>query len=343
MSRVFVSHASADADLIDEFVNILLRNGCNLHPDEIFYTSGEDTGIPSGEDLIATVRAQVSEATLVIALVTPTYQTRPVCVAELGAAWGRSNLLLPLMLPDMPRTDLEGVLAGMTIRTLGDSAALDEVHDRVRVAAQRNVKAATWNRHKQRWLKALPELIEMVPTPDTVSATDLEQLQQDLVGAQEALGELEKENAQLKLDLTTVSKLKNASEVAEARLPVEEQARFDALVAKTSSALKPLHSVVVDALWADRFSSGLPRPDWNDRYRAEDVDEAVNDGFLYEGDDGMLYADRAAGAVDRAVEQVDRLQTFLTEECSEEFFAWFKALYDFDPDLRKKQVWKQLF
>ena len=60
-SRVLVSHASADAELVDVFVDTLLRNGCNLDPEDIFYTSGEDTGIPSGEDLIATVRAEVGE------------------------------------------------------------------------------------------------------------------------------------------------------------------------------------------------------------------------------------------------------------------------------------------
>lgn len=56
MHRVFVSHASADAELVDKFVDTLLRNGCNLGPDALFYSSGEDTGVPSGEDLIATVR-----------------------------------------------------------------------------------------------------------------------------------------------------------------------------------------------------------------------------------------------------------------------------------------------
>ena len=343
MSRVFVSHASADAELVDVFVDTLLRNGCNLGPDDIFYTSGEDTGIPSGEDLIATVRAEVGDATLVIALVTPTYQTRPVCVAELGAAWSRSRRLVPLMLPGMPRTDLEGVLAGMTIRTLDDSATLDELHDRVKEATGVNVKAATWNRHKQRWLKALAYLVKRVPVPESVSVADVEQLRQDLEGAQEALSEVEEENTRLRRDLEAVSKLKDADEVAAARLPDDEYERFDALVADVAAALKPLSGIVVDAVWADRFSSGLPRPEWADRSRAEEADDAINDGFLCEDDDGSLHPDTSAGAITRAQERVERLQTFLTEECSEEFFNWFKKEYDFDPDLRKKRVWDQLF
>ena len=123
---IFVSHASADAELVDQFVGTVLRNGCNLSPDDIFYTSGEDTGIPSGEDLIATVRSEVGDATLVIALISPTYQTRPVCVAELGAAWGRAGSLMPLLFPGFGRDALEGVLDGMTIRALDESAALND-------------------------------------------------------------------------------------------------------------------------------------------------------------------------------------------------------------------------
>jgi hypothetical protein len=139
MSRIFVSHANADVELVDAFVDRLLRNGSNLIPDELFYTSGEDTGIRSGDDLIATVRREVGDATLVVALITPTYQTRPVCIAELGAAWSRAGNLIPLTVPGFTRADLDGVLAGMTIRAMDDSAALDELHDRVKLASGKDV------------------------------------------------------------------------------------------------------------------------------------------------------------------------------------------------------------
>ena len=193
MRRVFVSHASADAELVDKFVDRLLRNGCNLGPDDLFYSSGEDTGVPSGEDLIATVRKEVSDATLVIAVITPTYQTRPICIAELGAAWGRAGHLMPLMLPGLPRSDLEGVLAGMTIKTLEDSGALDELHDRVRSVTGVDVRAATWNRHKQRWQRELPELLPGVPRLATITPAEVEQLRRDVNGARAALDELEAE------------------------------------------------------------------------------------------------------------------------------------------------------
>ena len=85
MPAVFVSHAFDDRGLVDRFVDTILKLGCGLPITEIFYSSGEDTGIPSGRDLIHHVREEVSDSSLVLAIITPTFQTRPICVAELGA------------------------------------------------------------------------------------------------------------------------------------------------------------------------------------------------------------------------------------------------------------------
>ncbi|MGO8869860.1 MAG: toll/interleukin-1 receptor domain-containing protein [Acidimicrobiales bacterium] len=124
MPGVFISHAFADKSLVDEFVDTVVKLGCGLKSDQIFYSSGEDTGIPSGYDLLRHVRNEVGEAGLVIAIVSPAFQARPVCIAELGAAWSRVDNLFPLAVPGMDRTDMEGVLQGMVVRYLDDSAAL---------------------------------------------------------------------------------------------------------------------------------------------------------------------------------------------------------------------------
>jgi hypothetical protein len=57
----------------------------------------------------------------------------------------------------MPRAALEGVLEGMTIRAMDNSAALDELHDRVKAASGKDVTAATWSRHKNAWLGRVGE------------------------------------------------------------------------------------------------------------------------------------------------------------------------------------------
>jgi hypothetical protein len=342
---IFVSHASADAELVDQFVDTVLRNGCNLSPDDIFYTSGEDTGIPSGEDLIATVRSEVGDATLVIALISPTYQTRPVCVAELGAAWGRSGSLMPLLFPGFGRDALEGVLDGMTIRALDESAALNELHDRVVAATGKAVKAATWSRHKAAFLKSLPVLLKTVPVPATVTAAEAAELQRDLDGAHEALDEVEQEKAKLERDLIAVSKLKDAVEVNKATLPEDEQERFEALVRAVENALGSFDYVVREAIWATRFSSGLSlsRSGWDGDLDPDDIERNVQAGYLSRDDEGAIYANSESLKVERAWAELDALQSFFSYEASSQFETAFKQEHDFFPDLRRKHVWDQLF
>lgn len=133
-------------------MDTILRLGCGLAHEDIFYSSGHDTGVPSGTDLNAHVRAKVGDAGLVVAILTPRFQERPFCMAELGAAWSRADSLFPLSTAQMARSDLDGVLAGMTVRRLDDPTALDELHDRVCDELGRRTRATTWGGYKAQWL-----------------------------------------------------------------------------------------------------------------------------------------------------------------------------------------------
>jgi hypothetical protein len=161
VAGIFISHAAADRELANEFVDKIVRLGCNVPHESIFYTSGPDTGVPGGEDLNSYVRKQAGDAKLVIALITPTFQSRPFCIAELGSAWSRVGNLFPLAAPQLERTDLDGVLAGMTVREMTDESALDELHGRISEVVGRTTKAATWGGYKRKWLKATDDLLPL--------------------------------------------------------------------------------------------------------------------------------------------------------------------------------------
>jgi hypothetical protein len=197
-ASVFVSHAAADKVIVEPFVSTILQLGCLLAPEQIFSSSGQDTRVPSGRELIDDVRERVGQSTLVVAIVTPTYQTRPVCAAELGAAWAKTDNLFPIAVPSAARTDMEGVLEAMAVRYLNDSAALNELHDRINKITGNPVPPATWGRYRERWLREVDALAAQVPRPEEVSAEELRRAQRDLQGAREALAEAEAENAELR-------------------------------------------------------------------------------------------------------------------------------------------------
>jgi hypothetical protein len=172
MPGVFVSHAYADRTLVDRFVEDLLCLGCGVNPSQIFYSSGADTGVPPGSNLNTFVRNEVAGASLVVAIITPSFQTRPFCIAELGAAWSRVENLFPLALPGLPRGDPEGVLAGMLVPYLDDEHALDLLHERVAKALGISVAPSTWTLYKRRWLESVAPLVDALINTDEAVKTE---------------------------------------------------------------------------------------------------------------------------------------------------------------------------
>lgn len=342
MSGVFVSHAFADKPLVDEFVDVVIRLGCGLSQTQIFYSSGEDTGVPSGYDLLSHVRRQVGNATLVIAIISPSFQSRPVCIAELGAAWSRVENLFPLAVPGIKRADLEGVLEGMAVRYLDDGAALDELHDRVSAAVGKRAKAATWGRYKAKWLTSVGHHATALPTVRPVTAAEVERLAADLEGARAALIETEDECAELRDQLDQLAKTRPSTDVRRIRLPKSETKRFDMLQRNARRALAELPKVAREAIWYDLNRRQMPWPDgFDDRYRRDAVQEAVNDGLLLETGDEQLTPNDDFDLVVAASQAVSELHTFL-DEPSDAFETWFRGEYGMPPDLRKRAVWDAL-
>jgi hypothetical protein len=342
MAQVFLSHAAADEHLVDPFVDTILKLGCGLDPDEIFYSSGEDTGVPSGLDLLAHVREQVGEAGLVIAIISPIFQTRPVCIAELGAAWSRTGNLFPLAVPGMPRTDMEGVLAGMTVRYLDDSGALDELHVRVGQVAHDISKTTTWGRHKASWLANIAGYIEKLRTPETVTPDELRRALDDLAGMKAALTESETERRKLKARFERFAAATTESERADALLPEDELERFETLTTQAARAVRRLDKVVGDALFFEIAEGSMPWPDaFDDRYRHDEVKKAVQAGDLYEDAEGQLIPDHEIADVASAEDAITKLREMLAG-CSEDFDTWFRERFGGPPDLKKRRMWEQL-
>lgn len=343
MSGVFISHAHHDKPLVDPFVDDVIRLGCEVPASHLFYSSGEDTGIPSGEDLNSYVRKQVGTASIVVAIISPAFQTRPFCVAELGAAWSAVGKLFPIAMPGMARTDLEGVLTGMIVRYLDEPDALDELHDRVGDAVGSKTSAQTWGRFRAKWLAGVSAYTQKVPPVRAASLTDLERTEADLEAARGALEQSERDRREL---VEKVERLKDAitkEDAAEILLPADEKKRFEALRSDVRERVGRLPSIVVDAMWYDLFDGGMPRPNRFDNERDFDfVEEAERDGLLVPDDSALLVPDRDVTKVDDAYDAVDRLRKFLDNEGTPEFSEWFRDEHGMGPNLRKKALWDQL-
>jgi len=107
--KIFISHAVKDKKLADSLVD-LFQTGMDIKSRDIFCSSLEGLGIPSGSNFIEHIKSQLQSPEVVVALLSPNYFESQFCICELGATWAMSHELIPILVPPASYKDLKGVL-----------------------------------------------------------------------------------------------------------------------------------------------------------------------------------------------------------------------------------------
>lgn len=304
-------------------------------------------GIPSGGNLNAYVKKEVGDAAIVVVILTPSFQTRPFCVAELGAAWSRTDLLFPIAAPGLQRNDLQGVLKGLIVKYLDDSQALDELHEAVCNAVGTSPGAKTWNSYKAKWLAKVKRLAASLEIPKIVTLEEFERVQGDAHGALQALSDAQSEIEELRVKIEQLKATKDPAAVRQILKPKNEIAEYEMLERAAISALSALPTPARDAIYWDMKHEDMPWPNpYEDKWASDQAEKARVDGWLAYGntDDG-LRPNLELGKVKRAVTAVQDFRKFLSSpDRGEEFYDWFTAEHDeIPPDLNNKLLWDQIF
>jgi len=344
MKSVFVSHATVDSELVEQFVDIILKN-CGLTEADIFVSSIPGMDIPAGRDLLAAVRTEVSETTLVIALITPTYPTRPVCVAELGAAWGVAGKLLPILAPGINRNQLDGVLTGMKVEYLDQEKALDEIAARIEAETGRRPESqASWTRAKKKWLRHVGDMAASLSKPEIISKGEHDELKAKLADTENALADAESEVTRLLDKVQRLKDAKDAAEVAKILLPEDDIERFRTLRESAIASLREVTPVVQEAIRCQLAGDEMPWPNpMEDPGFASAADQAVSEGFLIDSGSGLI-PNNDHGPVRRASQAVEMLADTLGGDSFEpDFFQWFEREYDGPPKLNQGVIWRSVF
>ena len=72
--KIFISHSSADKELVEIFVDKLLVCGMGFSNDDIFCTSLEGLGIKTGKDWRNEIQKNLCKSQVVILFITPNYK-----------------------------------------------------------------------------------------------------------------------------------------------------------------------------------------------------------------------------------------------------------------------------
>jgi hypothetical protein len=154
MAEIFVSHATADRPLIDEFVQ-LLEGGIGIRSSQIFCSSLETQGVPPGVDFKHYIRDTIKDSQLVIGIVSERFYSSPFCMCELGASWVLAKTFIPILVPPVTFQDLRGVLGGTQCLSIDRSEDLDTMHSVVAKLSSEASAVARWNSRKSRFLEKL--------------------------------------------------------------------------------------------------------------------------------------------------------------------------------------------
>ena len=84
---IFISHSSKDKDLIEMFVEKVLRLGIGISAADIFCTSIETTGIKNGDDMRSHIHKNIIGCDLALLIISRSYIQSSICLNEMGAVW----------------------------------------------------------------------------------------------------------------------------------------------------------------------------------------------------------------------------------------------------------------
>lgn len=110
--KVFISHNSKDEELAKSLVN-LLQKSLRLQSSDIRCSSVDGYRLEGGAKIDEALRSEVHEAELVIGLITPNSIKSLYVAFELGARWGISRPMIPLLAAGVTSEDLDGPLASI--------------------------------------------------------------------------------------------------------------------------------------------------------------------------------------------------------------------------------------
>jgi hypothetical protein len=176
--KIFISHATADRDLVDGLVD-LIQLGIGVHADDIFYSS-RDGDIRNGVFFVQSILSALGEADLICCILSRRYFASEFCLAEVGAAQVQSikqqSLLYSLIVPPVSFADLNGVLHGVQSGTVTNPASLNQLRDRIAKGIGKTLPTNTWEKKRDTFLAQVAPLVAKYEAEELAAKVEIDNL-----------------------------------------------------------------------------------------------------------------------------------------------------------------------
>lgn len=153
--KFFVSHASADKEMVGSFVDKILVLGTGIPKECVAYTSDAGLGVPPGDNIPQYIKNNISSADLVLLMISENYRKSEVCMNEMGAAWALEKKMVQILLPNVTFDKLGWLLSLDKALKITDSDCLDSLGDTISEIYGTKFKLSIWNKHKNNFLSQI--------------------------------------------------------------------------------------------------------------------------------------------------------------------------------------------
>lgn len=160
ISKIFISHASKDSEVVDEIIEILETIG--VRHNQIFCTSFAGYGIDLGKNFLDSIKEELSSDSLVIFLLSNNFYASPVCLCEMGATWVLAKEHIPILLPPFGYQDVQGVIPLTQGFKINESDKLNLFKEKIEKVfdIQETLDPTTWERKRDKIMKRIEKSIE---------------------------------------------------------------------------------------------------------------------------------------------------------------------------------------
>jgi hypothetical protein len=339
--KVFISHATSDADLVDAIVR-LLEGGIGVPYAQIFCSSQKGQGIRPGVDFKEDIRKNLDDATVVLAVVSQNFYASQFCLCELGGVWLKAARTIPLLVPPLKTSELSAVVAGVQVLKL-EAEDLDLFRDEV-VKATGIAPNGTprWTARREEFLKALPQILGAIKHEGPVARPAHTKVAQERDDYRAEVERLKAEVQRVEKLNAVLMKAKDAAQVAKV---VQEHSttpkQFEHLVTEVQESLLGLRDATREAMYQE-LRRDVYRPDSNETWA--EAKRAAEEGEVeIEEDRGLVVPRGEHPSVDAGRAALSELQDWL-EAAPEDFNSWYDTKYKGAiPDISLRPFWKKHF
>jgi len=335
---IFISHAVNNKEIADSLVD-LFETGIGISSNEIFCSSLEGLGIPSGVNFVSFIKDQILNPKVVILLLTPDYLNSQFCLCELGASWALSTRIIPIIVPPITYQNIKAVLTGVQLLRIENKEDLNQMQqDLIDSLSIEGKSFSRWEIKRDAFLQSIITKIPVKTIPP-ISHEEYSRLHKNYSDATNEIKNLIEENDKKDDLIKKISALKDAEKVKSiVKENDSEESHFNELIEAASSTLGKLPRIVRLAFFYDRTGELL----WGkfDRSEYDDIHMYIDEDYLIDNDPAISlnYEDPKIQRADKAL---DALRSFIEGEISEELFSSYKDEYDHVLKFTSKRFWEQ--